>query len=218
MTSLFSALDAAPIVLTPGMVLLPGWSVRHRLDEALINEARHVMAAAPPRRMTTPGGQKMSAALTNCGPLGWVSDRAGYRYEPTDPLTGRPWPAMPATFMDLASRAAAEAGFDGFAPEACLINLYHPGSRMGAHRDQDEAAPDQPIVSVSLGVDAVFRVGGLARGGPTRSVRLVHGDIVVFGGPARFVYHGIDRLGPEPHPILGPERINLTFRRVTPAH
>jgi alkylated DNA repair protein (DNA oxidative demethylase) len=124
---------------------------------------------------------------------------------------------MPGLFAELARDAAAEAGLAGFAPEACLINLYAPGSRMGAHRDQDENAPDQPIVSVSLGVEAIFRFGGTTRGGKTRTIRLAHGDILVFGGPARFVYHGIDRTFAEPHPVLGADRLNLTFRRVNPA-
>jgi alkylated DNA repair protein (DNA oxidative demethylase) len=213
--SLLAGLEPRRVDLLPGMALLPGRALRDGLDARLIEAARAVMAEAPPRAMMTPYGKATSAFLTNCGPLGWVSDRAGYRYSPLDPETNRPWPVLPALFADLALDAAAEAGFAGFRPEACLVNHYRPGSRLGQHRDQDEDAPDQPIVSVSLGVGAVFRFGGLERRGPTRTVRLGHGDVVVFGGPARFVYHGVDRLLAESHPILGADRINLTFRRVT---
>jgi len=195
----------------PGVVVL-----RRHVPETITAEALSVLEAAPPRVMATPMGKPMSVAITNCGPLGWVTDAAGYRYSPVDPLTGVAWPPLPAAFMILATNAAALAGFRHFVPDACLVNLYRDGARMGLHQDRDEADFTQPIVSVSLGRSALFRFGGTKRGGPTRSIRLDHRDIVVFGGPARLIYHGIDRLLPGDHPVLGPIRINLTFRRAAP--
>jgi len=181
----------------------------------VLTAALAVVEACPPRHLMTPGGKPMSVAMTNCGALGWVSDRDGYRYAPTDPLSGRPWPAMPDGFSSLAVAAAAEAGFPGFTPEACLINLYGLSSRMGAHQDRDEQAMAAPIVSVSFGLSARFRIGGPTRGGPTRSFLLDHGDVLVFGGPARLAYHGVDRVLPGDHPTLGARRLNLTFRQVS---
>jgi DNA oxidative demethylase len=200
------------ISLGLGITLLPG-----RARPEILAVAQAVLADRPPRAMVTPWGKKMSVAMTNCGGLGWVSDNAGYRYAAMDPLTGVPWPAMPDALRDLAACAAAEAGHAGFEPEACLINLYGPTARMGLHQDRDEQDFDQPIVSVSLGRSARFRIGGLNRGDPTRTVTLDDGDIVVFGGPARLIFHGIDRLVGPPHAVLGESRINLTFRRVTEA-
>lgn len=198
------------LAVGPGITLF-----KDRAETAVLTAALAVIAAAPPRRMMVPGGKAMSVAMTNCGVLGWVSDRDGYRYTPTDPATGLPWPAMPAALTGLATAAANAAGFPGFAPEACLINLYELKSRMGAHQDKDERAPDAPIVSVSFGLSARFRIGGTSRSGPTRSFVLDHGDVLVFGGPARMAYHGIDRVLPGVHPVLGPRRLNLTFRRVS---
>lgn len=192
----------------PGMVVLR----RHASDE-ITSVALAVIEAAPPRVMTTPMGKPMSVAITNCGSLGWITDRHGYRYVPDDPSTGTAWPAMPGPFRALAATAAATAGFADFVPDACLINVYRDGTRMGLHQDRDEVDFSQPIVSVSLGRSALFRFGGVMRGGPTRSVRLNHRDVVVFGGLARRIHHGIDRLLPGDHPVLGANRINLTFRK-----
>jgi alkylated DNA repair protein (DNA oxidative demethylase) len=181
---------------------------------ALLEEVDRVAAAAPFRHLVTPGGYTMSVGMTNCGRVGWVSDRRGYRYDPVDPDTGSPWPAMPARFLDLAARAAAEAGFDRYDPDACLINRYEPGSKLGLHQDRDEQDQWSPIVSVSLGVPAVFLWGGKRRADPIRRLRLESGDVAVWGGPARFVYHGIAPVKAADHPLTGPLRINLTFRKV----
>lgn len=168
---------------------------------------------APFRQMVTRGGSAMSVAMTNCGEVGWVSDRRGYRYDPRDPETGTPWPPMPGSFLEIAQEAAAAGGFAGFRPDACLINRYRPGARMGLHQDKDEQDFQQPIVSVSLGLPAVFLFGGTTRKERPRRIPLENGDVVVFGGPARLVYHGIAPL-PEPN-LLEPYeyRFNLTFRK-----
>jgi DNA oxidative demethylase len=155
----------------------------------------------------------MSVAMTNCGCYGWVSDASGYRYDAIDPESGKPWPAMPAPFRKLAEDAAAEAGFPGFAPDACLINRYQPGARLSLHQDRDERHLGAPIVSVSLGLPATFLFGGLKRSDPTRRYRLEHGDVVVWGGPARLAFHGVAPLAEGEHGLLGRQRINLTFRR-----
>jgi alkylated DNA repair protein (DNA oxidative demethylase) len=197
--------------LGDGIALLP-----ERAGENVLASVRTVIEAAPPRRMATPWGKHMSVAMTNCGALGWVSDATGYRYSPTDPESGRPWPAMPGDLRALAADAAVLAGFPDFAPEACLVNCYGPAARMGLHQDRDERDFTQPIVSVSLGRAASFRIGGVRRSDPTRSITLRHGDVIVFGGASRLIFHGIDRVTGEPHPLLGADRINLTFRRVTP--
>jgi alkylated DNA repair protein (DNA oxidative demethylase) len=164
--------------------------------------------------MVTPGGHQMSVAMTNCGGKGWVTDRRGYRYDSADPETGRLWPAMPPSFRDLAERAAAQAGVEGFAPEACLINRYRPGAKMSLHQDKDELDLDAPIVSVSLGLPATFLFGGLSRKETPRRYRLEHGDIAVWGGPSRLMFHGVAPLADGEHPLLGRQRINLTFRKV----
>lgn len=171
-----------------------------------------VAAAAPFRHMRTPGGQRMSAALTNCGAVGWCSDRRGYRYESRDPESGRSWPAMPGAFVELAQAAAAVGGYADFRPDACLINRYEIGAGMGAHRDADEQDFSQPIVSVSLGLPMTFRFGSPTRGGRTLGIPLAHGDVLVWGGPSRLCYHSVSPLKPGSHPQLGPRRINLTFR------
>ncbi|MEP7366621.1 MAG: DNA oxidative demethylase AlkB [Acidobacteriota bacterium] len=179
---------------------------------ALLAGVEAIDAQSPFRHLITPGGYRMSVAMTNCGPLGWVSDRTGYRYSPTDPLSGQPWPAMPESFLALALSAAREAGFPAFQPDACLINRYEPGAKLSLHRDADEEDFSQPIVSVSLGIPAIFLFGGLDRKDKTRRIRLTHGDVVVWGGPDRLRYHGVMPLKPAEHPQLGPLRINLTFR------
>jgi DNA oxidative demethylase len=176
-----------------------------------------VAAEAPFRHMVTPGGFTMSVAMTNCGALGWVTDRSGYRYSPTDPQTNLPWPAMPASFLNLASTAAQQAGFSNFVPDACLINRYEPGAKMSPHQDKDEHDFAQPIVSVSLGLPAVFLFGGLKRTDKTARINLHHGDVVVWGGPARLRYHGILPIKPGEHPLTGRYRINLTLRAAADA-
>jgi DNA oxidative demethylase len=156
----------------------------------------------------------MSVAMTNCGGKGWVTDRRGYRYDATDPETGKPWPAMPACFCNLARRAAAQAGFDGFAPQACLVNRYEPGAKLSPHQDKDELDLRAPIVSVSLGLPATFLFGGLSRSDKPRRFRLEHSDIAVWGGPARLAFHGVAPLADGEHALLGRQRLNLTFRKV----
>ena len=197
--------------MAEGAVLLRGFV---GADEAqLISALRDIVAAAPFRRMFTPGGHQMSVAMTNCGSGGWVTDRSGYRYDADDPETGRPWPAMPPVFRELADRAAEGAGFAGFAPDVCLINRYVPGARMSLHQDKDELDFGAPIVSVSLGLPAIFMFGGLKRGDKPRRFRLEHGDIAVWGGPSRLFFHGVDALDAGEHPLTGAFRYNLTFRK-----
>ena len=211
MTPLFeSPPDVEP--LEEGALLLRGFATA--VASLLIEDVARIAEAAPWRHLVTPGGYTMSVAMTNCGPTGWVSDRRGYRYDPNDPDTGAPWPAMPEAFLDLARRAAAEAGFSPYDPDACLINRYVKGAKLGLHQDRDEKDPWAPIVSVSLGLPAVFLWGGKRRSDPVRRMRLEHGDVVVWGGPARFVYHGVAPLKDGDHPLTGAARINLTFRKV----
>jgi alkylated DNA repair protein (DNA oxidative demethylase) len=192
-------------------VLLRGFAkpVGHDLIAAL----QAITAQAPFRHMFTPGGHQMSVAMTNCGSAGWVTDRNGYRYDDVDPVSGQPWPAMPQVFLDLAERAAAEAGFAKFSPDACLINRYEPGARMSLHQDKDEQDFGAPIVSVSLGIPAIFLFGGLNRSDKPRRFRLAHGDIVVWGGPSRLFFHGVAPLADGEHALTGRQRINLTFRK-----
>jgi DNA oxidative demethylase len=198
--------------MAEGAVLLRGFARPFEAD--LIAALRDIEAQAPFRHMVTPGGHQMSVAMTNCGSFGWVTDRTGYRYDPNDPDTGTPWPPMPASFRALAGEAAGEAGFDGFAPEGCLINRYVPGARMSLHQDRDEHDFGAPIVSVSLGLPATFLFGGLKRSDKTRRFRLEHGDVVVWGGPARLIFHGVAPLADGEHVLIGRQRINLTFRKV----
>lgn len=197
--------------LADGALLLRGYASDAAVE--LLQAIDAITAAAPFRHMITPGGYRMSVAMTNCGSVGWVSDRRGYRYQPTDPDTGRPWPAMPATFTELAAQAAAEAGFAGFMPDACLINRYAPGTRLSLHQDRNERDLRAPVVSVSLGLPAVFLFGGTQRSDRPRRHRLAHGDVVVWGGPARLAFHGIAPLVGDVHPATGACRINLTFRK-----
>ncbi len=203
--------EVRDVRLAPGAMLLGGFALR--FETPCLTALRRVVAVAPFRRMITPGGHRMSVAMTNCGTSGWVTDRTGYRYDRHDPQTGRRWPAMPGVFSDLAAQAAARAGFDGFAPDACLINRYEPSARLSLHQDKDERDFSAPIVSVSLGLPAVFQLGGLRRADPPCRVPLAHGDVVVWGGPARLRYHGVLPLGAGHHALMGGYRINLTFRR-----
>jgi alkylated DNA repair protein (DNA oxidative demethylase) len=198
----------ARIPLGEGITLLRGFADTARLFPVI----EGIAAAAPFRHLVTPGGQTMSVAMTNCGPVGWVSDRTGYRYSSRDPLTGRDWPRMPAEFLAVALSAASAGGFTAFVPDACLINRYAPGARLTAHRDADEQNLAQPIVSVSLGLPASFAFYGLTRGGKGRSVALTDGDVLVWGGPSRLVYHAVRPVKPGHHPLTGGYRYNLTFR------
>ena len=215
--NLFQAVDeqapAAPAreQLAPGAVLLRSWATSRAA--VLLADLGRVLAEAPLRHMVTPGGFRMSVAMTNCGALGWVSDGSGYRYDTMDPESGRSWPAMPASFLRLAKQAAVEAGFAAFEPDACLVNRYEPGARLTLHQDRNERDLDQPIVSVSLGLPAMFLFGGPKRSDKTRRVPLMHGDVVVWGGPARLNHHGVLALKDGQHDLTGPSRINLTLRR-----
>jgi alkylated DNA repair protein (DNA oxidative demethylase) len=194
-----------------GAYLLRGFA----LDSvtALLAAVEHIETAAPFRHLETPGGFRMSVAMTNCGALGWVSDRRGYRYTTADPLSGQPWPPMPALFSRLAENAARTAGFAGFEPDACLVNRYVPGARLTLHQDKDESDFSAPIVSVSLGLPAVFLFGGNSRKDKQHRIALQHGDVVVWGGLARLRHHGVLPLKDGHHPDLGRQRVNLTFRR-----
>jgi DNA oxidative demethylase len=198
--------------MAEGAVLLRGFVGANEAE--LVAALRDIVAASPFRRMFTPGGHQMSVAMTNCGNAGWVTDRTGYRYSSDDPETGKPWPAMPSLLRELADRAAESAGFDGFAPDVCLINRYMPGARMSLHQDKDELDFAAPIVSVSLGLPAIFMFGGLKRSDKPRRFRLEHGDIAVWGGPSRLFFHGVAPLAEGDHPVMGPQRLNLTFRKI----
>jgi alkylated DNA repair protein (DNA oxidative demethylase) len=198
--------------MAEGAVLLRGFA--RSFETELIAALRDLVAQAPFRHMVTPGGHQMSVAMSNCGGLGWVTDRSGYRYDANDPETGKPWPAMPPSFRELARQAAAEAGFDGFSPDACLINRYQSGAKMSLHQDKDELDFGAPIVSVSLGLPATFLFGGSKRSDKSRRFRLEHGDVVVWGGPARLRFHGVAPLADGEHALMGRHRINLTFRKV----
>ncbi|KZT15876.1 alpha-ketoglutarate-dependent dioxygenase AlkB [Acidovorax sp. GW101-3H11] len=205
------ATPQAPEWLEPGAVVLRGLALPQAA--ALLQAVDAVTAQAPFRHLITPGGQRMSVAMSNTGALGWISDRSGYRYGPIDPTTGLPWPPMPALFRQLARDAAEAAGYPGFAPDACLINRYAPGTRLSLHQDRDEGNYDHPIVSVSLGIPAIFLWGGALRADKARRVGLWHGDVVVWGGPARLRFHGVAPLADASHAMTGGLRINLTFRK-----
>lgn len=196
--------------------LAPGaWVLRRfalEMAEELLAEIDRIAAVSPFRHLVTPGGQRMSVAMTNCGAVGWFSDRRGYRYTAIDPETGRPWPVLPDAFVSLARDAAGAAGFDDYAPDVCLINRYEIGTRLTLHRDHDERDRRAPIVSVSLGLPATFLWGGLARKDLQRRVPLTHGDVVVWGGPSRMRYHGVLPIKGGEHPLTGARRCNLTFR------
>jgi alkylated DNA repair protein (DNA oxidative demethylase) len=213
-TDLFgSAPDARPSreAIAEGAVLLRAFAIP--FESEVIADLRAIVEQAPFRHMLTPGGHQMSVAMTNCGGLGWVTDRSGYRYDGNDPEAGKPWPAMPPSFCRLAGQAATQAGFREFAPDACLINRYQPGAKMSLHQDKDENDFGAPIVSVSLGLPAIFLFGGLKRSDKPRRFRLEHGDIAVWGGLARLNFHGVAPLADGEHALLGRQRINLTFRK-----
>jgi alkylated DNA repair protein (DNA oxidative demethylase) len=197
--------------LAPGAMVLRAFALPQAA--AILADVERVAAAAPLRHLVTPGGFRMSVAMTNCGPLGWVSDRSGYRYASVDPESGRRWPAMPASFLRLATAAAERAGFSPLRPDACLVNRYAPGARLTLHQDKDELDLEAPIVSVSLGVPAVFLLGGLTRKERPQRVPVQHGDVVVWGGPSRLRYHGVRAVEEAHHPATGSYRINLTFRK-----
>jgi alkylated DNA repair protein (DNA oxidative demethylase) len=197
--------------LCPGAFVLHGFALRD--ETALLKALHEVTAKAPFRHMVTPGGFRMSVAMTNCGSLGWVTDRTGYRYDAIDPESGQPWPATPASFLKLAQDAAAEAGFAEFVPDACLVNRYEAGAKLSLHQDKDERDFGAPIVSVSLGIPAVFLFGGANRADKTKRVPVSHGDVIVWGGPARLRYHGVLPLKEGQHSLLGEYRVNLTFRK-----
>jgi alkylated DNA repair protein (DNA oxidative demethylase) len=211
---LFDRAEVLPAreVIAEGAVLLRGFA--RPIQHDLLAAVEDITAQAPFRHLTTPGGYRMSVAMTNCGGFGWVSDRTGYRYDPNDPDSGQPWPEMPPVFRELARKAAAQAGFADFRPEACLVNRYEPGARLSLHQDRDENNYDAPIVSVSLGLPATFLWGGLKRADKTVRYRLEHGDVVVWGGPSRLVFHGVAPLADGEHALLGRCRVNLTFRKV----
>ncbi|WP_311434955.1 DNA oxidative demethylase AlkB [Herbaspirillum huttiense] len=211
---LFAGLARDPSVetITEGALLLRAF-VGEEEAAALMAAIDKVLAASPLRHMQTPGGFRMSVAMSNCGQFGWVTDRRGYRYQSLDQVAERDWPAMPEAFAALAARASAAAGFAGFDPDACLINRYEPGARMSLHQDKNELDMDQPIVSVSLGLPATFLFGGMARTDKPQRMRLENGDVVVWGGPARLAFHGVDTLRDGEHPLTGRCRYNLTFRR-----
>jgi alkylated DNA repair protein (DNA oxidative demethylase) len=210
---LFDSIAERPAreVIAEGAVILRGFA--RPLEPELIPALREIVAQAPFRRMFTPGGYQMSVAMTNCGALGWVTDRSGYRYDGIDPESGKPWPAMPPVLLRLAREAAAEDGFDDFAPDACLVNRYEPGARLSLHQDKDETDFAAPIVSVSLGLPAIFLFGGLSRSDKPARYRLTHGDVVVWGGPSRLFFHGVAPLADGEHAVFGRQRINLTFRK-----
>jgi len=203
--------DSEKLQIGPASWWLRGFAFQ--CEAALMVALREIFAAAPPREMVTPGGQKMSVRTTSCGQLGWVSDRKGYRYETRDPVSSTPWPAMPDAFSSLATAAAGAAGFAAFEPDACLINQFSPGAKMGLHQDKDERDFSQPIVSVSLGLPATFLFSGLRRGDKALRMELQHGDVVVWGGEDRMRYHGVLPVQPGLHPQTGDCRINLTFRK-----
>lgn len=202
---------ALPVALGAGTVLLR--SLARRCEHQLQAGLQELLAHSPLRFMTTPGGYRMSVAMSNCGTLGWVSDRSGYRYSPLDPLSGRSWPAMPPVFRELAVQAAGCAGFGAYAPDACLINRYVPGARLSLHQDKDELDLSSPIVSVSLGLPAMFLFGGFRRGERPQGVPLLHGDVLVLGGPGRLRFHGVRALGAGEHFLMGGCRVNLSFRK-----
>lgn len=208
---LAEAANAPALAFGAGTLLLRGFArpLEHELRAGL----QQLLAESPFRFMTTPGGCRMSVAMSNCGPLGWVSDRRGYRYSGLDPLSGRPWPPLPPAFHTLAVQAAQRAGFAAFAPDACLVNRYVSGARLSLHQDKDEQDLSSPIVSVSLGLPAMFLLGGLRRAERPQPVPLLHGDVLVFGGPGRLRFHGVRPLEAGEHHLVGGCRVNLSFRK-----
>jgi alkylated DNA repair protein (DNA oxidative demethylase) len=211
MDNLFGEQAPAREAIAEGAVLLRGFATS--MAPRLMDDLAKIVEAAPLRHMVTPGGFTMSVAMTNCGQAGWVSDLKGYRYDARDPVTGMAWPALPASFRQLAEDSAREAGYEGFEPDACLINRYEPGARLTLHQDRNERDYTAPIVSVSLGLPAVFQFGGATRKDRPRRMRLESGDVVVWGGATRLAYHGVSSLKDGEHPLTGRCRINLTFRK-----
>ena len=211
MQDLFDSVQEEKAALGSDAMVLRGFA--SDIEAELLAALRAVTALAPFRNMVTPGGYTMSVAMTNCGAAGWVTDSSGYRYTRQDPVSGNLWPPMPATFLSLATRAAAVAGFENFLPDACLINRYAPGAKLSLHQDKNETDFTAPIVSVSLGLPAKFLFGGLRRNDPVTRVELRHGDLVVWGRSARLTYHGVDTLKDGDHPATGRCRFNLTFRK-----
>ncbi|MGI4813482.1 MAG: DNA oxidative demethylase AlkB [Janthinobacterium lividum] len=212
MLDLFESTEAGACeALGEQAMVLRGLALPH--VPALLAALQEVQSAAPFRHMVTPGGFTMSVALTNCGEWGWTSDRHGYRYAREDPQSGQPWPALPEVFRTLAREAADRAGFAGFVPDACLINRYVPGARLSLHQDRNERDLIAPVVSVSLGIPATFLFGGHQRSDKSRRTPLWHGDIAVWGGVDRLRFHGVLPLKPAYHPLLGEQRINITFRK-----
>jgi len=205
---LFAATDSVEIA--PGVVLFRG--AVESVAETLLSEIEQIIAVSPLRRVITPMGKPMSVEMTNCGSVGWVSDRTGYRYESIDPITNRPWPTMPTLFADAATEFSSLAGYRDFVPDVCLVNRYSLGSKMGLHQDRDETDFSQPIVSVSLGLPITFKIGGQCRTDPSVSTKLQHGDVLVFGGPARLAFHGVGTLRTGSHAMTTDFRFNLTFR------
>lgn len=203
--------DTGQQPLGPGSVILRRFAAA--TDTVFVNAINDIALQAPFRHMQTPGGFTMSAAMTNCGLVGWISDTTGYRYTTEDPLSGKPWPPLPASFIQLANRAATAAGFQNYQPEVCLINRYEPGAKMSLHQDKNERDFSQPIVSVSLGLPMTFLFGGMKRKDKPDRIQLQHGDVVVWGGEDRLRYHGVLALKDGDHPLLGRCRINLTFRK-----
>lgn len=210
MLDLFADTPSWQEPLAPGAIILRRYA-RERAP-GLLQAITDIASVSPFRQMVTPGGYTMSVAMTNCGELGWTTDSRGYLYARIDPLSGQPWPQMPPLFRMLASEAAAAAGYARFAPDACLINRYLPGTKLSLHQDKDERDLRAPIVSVSLGLPAIFQFGGLRRNDPLQRVLLEHGDVVVWGGESRLFYHSIQPLKPGNHPDTGSCRYNLTFR------
>jgi alkylated DNA repair protein (DNA oxidative demethylase) len=215
MSDLFDSIETErrTEALADGAVILRGFALE--VASELLAQIEAISAQSPFRHLVVPGGKRMSVAMTNCGPLGWVSDTRGYRYEAIDPLTQQAWPALPRVFVELAQGAAQAAGYhDKLSTDACLVNRYEPGSRLTLHQDRDERDVQAPIISVSLGVPAIFVFGRNTRSGPTKRSRLVHGDVVVWGGVSRLAYHGVQPIAEAQHPATGSLRYNLTFRKV----
>lgn len=213
MLDLFADSDPWQEPLAPGATILRRFALAR--PDTLFQAIAEVAALSPFRHMITPGGYTMSVAMTNCGSLGWTTNDRGYLYSPIDPVTGQPWPLIPAAFSTLCHDAAVAAGYPHFQPDACLVNRYAPGAKLSLHQDKDEPDLRAPIVSVSLGLPAVFQFGGLKRSDPLKRLMLEHGDVVVWGGESRLFYHGIQPLKPGIHPLAGEYRYNLTFRQAS---
>ncbi len=203
--------DALSIQISPDAVLFK--AALKPVASSLLEEIRTISGANPFRQRKTPGGQLMSAAMTNCGAWGWVTDADGYRYSDIEPETGRTWLPIPAVWIQWVNLFCQRAGLGTFNPDACLINRYAPGAGMGLHQDKDEKDLAIPIVSFSLGAPVLFRWGGLNRQEPVSEFLLEHGDVLVWGGADRMRFHGVKKLRRYQHPLTGHYRYNLTFRQ-----